>query len=104
MNVQAIPYLTRADALAIRKTAEEEIDKGSGKPILITPQAIMSLVRQAWEPNLGLATSRELLAEITARIEVGSTGLDYRTFDLDEAQGEAISHPTSGHLRRDLSP
>jgi hypothetical protein len=37
------------------------------------------------EPHLGLATTRELLAEISARIEVDGTngggGLDYRTAD-----------------------
>jgi hypothetical protein len=37
------------------------------------------------EPNLGLATTRELINEITARIEVdgscGGGGLDYRTVD-----------------------
>ena len=32
-------------------------------------------------PRLGCATSRELLEEITARIKVGSVGLDYRTID-----------------------
>lgn len=37
------------------------------------------------KPNLGLATTRELLAELTARIEIdgyaGGGGLDYRTVD-----------------------
>lgn len=30
-------------------------------------------------PNLGLATNRDLLGELTARIEIHGPGLDYRT-------------------------
>jgi hypothetical protein len=40
------------------------------------------------KPNLGLATTRELLDEIRARIEtdVSGKGLDYRTLDTDRAK------------------
>ena len=40
------------------------------------------------EPMLGLATTRQLLAEITARIEVDGQ-LDYRTVDCDEPAAPA---------------
>lgn len=37
------------------------------------------------KPNLGLATTRELIAELSARIEIHMDGgLDYRTVDADE--------------------
>jgi hypothetical protein len=35
------------------------------------------------EPHLGLATTREMLEEITTRIDLGHCGLDYRTVDGD---------------------
>lgn len=38
--------------------------------------------RPKLQANLGLATTRELLAELTARIEVDGQ-LDYRTVDAD---------------------
>lgn len=53
----------------------------------------LAISEEVWNllnpPNLGCATTRELLAEITARIEVGGSGsgdigvsaLDYRTVD-----------------------
>ena len=37
------------------------------------------LVRETWKPNLGCATTKELLEEITARID----DLDYKTIDDD---------------------
>jgi hypothetical protein len=44
------------------------------------------IVDEIWaevaKPNLGCATTRELLAEITARIEIDGN-LDYRTIDSD---------------------
>jgi hypothetical protein len=39
------------------------------------------------EAHLGLATTRELLDELTARIEAGHGGLDYRTVDEDPEIG-----------------
>ncbi len=43
---------------------------------------VETLIRTDDHPRLGCATTRELLDEITVRIEVGSVGLDYRTVDL----------------------
>ena len=42
---------------------------------------IEDLLRTDRHLRLGCATTRELLDEITARIDVGSVGLDYRTVD-----------------------
>ncbi len=53
----------------------------------------LAITNEVWNllnpPNLGCATTRELLAEITARIEIGGwdhtqvgvSALDYRTVD-----------------------
>jgi hypothetical protein len=40
-----------------------------------------TVVPDCTEPHLGLARTRELLAELTARIDVGHCGLDYRATD-----------------------
>lgn len=53
------------------------------------------------EPHLGLATTRELLAELAARIEVdgvnGGGGLDYRTADGDRpSRDRRRGHGASG--------
>ncbi len=39
------------------------------------------LLREAFSPNLGLATNRELLNELSQRIQFVGPGLDYRTAD-----------------------
>ena len=48
--------------------------------------AFADIVDEIWaevaKPNLGCATTRELIEEITARIEIDGN-LDYRTIDLD---------------------
>lgn len=65
--------LSRAGAFISPKKLRELIDKAEAE------------THPADQANLGLATTRELLAEITARIEVdkatGGGGLDYRTAD-----------------------
>ena len=47
---------------------------------IVADYAPFTLVTEA-QPNLGLATTRELLDELSARIEVHGPGLDYRTVD-----------------------
>lgn len=54
---------------------------------IVMPEAELTrignkLLEKVDKPNLGLATTRQLLAEITARIEVDGQ-LDYRTVDKD---------------------
>jgi hypothetical protein len=36
---------------------------------------------ECMEPHLGLATTRQLLAEIGARFQMGHEDMDYRTYD-----------------------
>lgn len=53
------------------------------------------------EPSLGLATTRQLLDEIRARIEIDhyrdGGGLDYRTADTDGDQSTAGETPEEGN-------
>jgi hypothetical protein len=60
--------------------------------VLANPAPAASTEPPADRPLLGLATTRELLAEISARIEVHGPGLEYRTVDpcpaLDPEPGE----------------
>ena len=49
------------------------------------------------EPHLGLATTRELLDELSARVEMHALGgLDYRTVDGETFSQEATHLPATG--------
>lgn len=51
------------------------------KAILDGSRLKAGVVTACTEPHLGLARTREILAELTTRIEIGHCGLDYRTVD-----------------------
>lgn len=55
------------------------------------------------EANLGYATTRQLLDEVSTRIEMGNVGLDYRTVDnlIDDP---AIEPDTSARAMLDVEP
>lgn len=95
---RVVPHLesrltARTEALATGQAALRNLLQGLNQGMVpLTSGAIMfqleailagqgPQVSTCTEPHLGLATTREILAELTARIEVGHTGLDYRTVD-----------------------
>jgi hypothetical protein len=75
-----VPYLMHADALQIKRMAEDAFDKGVG--VGVSAAALLSLIEQAHSAQLGLATTKELRAELAARDGCPiSSQDDYRTFD-----------------------
>lgn len=57
-------------------------DPNDHGPIGVPPDAVRATLVDLDRPNLGLATNRQLLDELHARIEV-HWDLDYRTVELD---------------------
>lgn len=79
----AVPYLTRADALKLKESAEHLLHFNTGAHITVSCAALLSLIEQAHSPQLGLATTKELREEYECRMNGDhvSRADDYRTFD-----------------------
>jgi len=59
------------------KNKSKEMDVALAMAIVANVERVLALDQQ---PQLGCATTRELLAELSARVEI-SGNLDYRTID-----------------------
>lgn len=81
-----IPYLMHADALELKQIAERTLANPMDpqtpeheRDMVVTCQALLSLIEQAHSAQLGLATTKEIRDELAAR---GTDSPDdYRTFD-----------------------
>ncbi len=81
----------RADQLNLKELAWYILNNPIDASVLLAERDmvlpcfdVLSLISQAESANLGLATTRELLDEIRARIEVDGK-LDYKTVGDDHA-------------------
>jgi hypothetical protein len=88
----ALEQGTLADLMIPAERFQKEVDQLA--EVIRERDQALRVVEHAWqkleqahgtctEAHLGLATTRELLDELTARIEAGHGGLDYRTVDGD---------------------
>jgi hypothetical protein len=75
------------DAVDFFDNLMEEINK----PLAQQTRHLRSPMPESLEPNLGLATCAELLQELSARIEVGGPGLQYRTVDGEKSSQSQIT-------------
>lgn len=66
---------------AVEAWCTKETEKRTMDPVLCQAFADI-LEKELYKPNLGCATTRELLEEITARIEIDGN-LDYKTIQED---------------------
>jgi hypothetical protein len=79
-------FRRQIDQLAKDKDKVDEVIRERDQALRVVEHAWQKLEQAhgtCTEAHLGLATTRELLDELTARIEVGHGGLDYRTVDGD---------------------
>lgn len=78
-----VPYLMHADALKLKKSAEDMLQFKECAHIAVDCHALLSLIEQAHSSQLGLATTKELRTEYECRMngDHNSRADDYRTFD-----------------------